>query len=127
MTGGVITAAGIVMAGTFAALAQLPDVSVAEVGIAVAVGVLLDTLLVRTVLVPAACSPSGSASGGHHGRRDQDQERPQTSPHGWRKPGSAAGQPDRPGPALPRPPFHGIPDPRSRFAGVPVDDGRHPG
>ncbi len=54
VTGGVITAAGIVMAGTFAALAQLPDVSVAEVGIAVAVGVLLDTLLVRTVLVPAS-------------------------------------------------------------------------
>jgi putative drug exporter of the RND superfamily len=52
VTGGVITAAGIVMAGTFAALAQLPDVSVAEVGIAVALGVLLDTLLVRTVLVP---------------------------------------------------------------------------
>ena len=49
-----ITAAGIVMAGTFAALAQLPDVSVAEVGIAVALGVLLDTLLVRTVLVPAS-------------------------------------------------------------------------
>jgi putative drug exporter of the RND superfamily len=53
VTGGVITAAGIVMAGTFAALAQLPYVAVAEVGIAVAVGVLLDTLLVRTVLVPA--------------------------------------------------------------------------
>ena len=49
-----ITAAGLVMAGTFAALAQLPSVPVAEVGIAVAVGVLLDTLLVRTVLVPAA-------------------------------------------------------------------------
>ena len=54
VTGGVITAAGIVMAGTFAALSQLPDVSVAEVGIAVALGVLLDTLLVRTVLVPAS-------------------------------------------------------------------------
>jgi RND superfamily putative drug exporter len=53
VTGGVITAAGIVMAGTFAALAQLPDVSVAQVGIAVALGVLLDTVLVRTVLVPA--------------------------------------------------------------------------
>jgi putative drug exporter of the RND superfamily len=54
VTGGVITAAGVVMAATFAALAQLPDVSVAQVGIAVAVGVLLDTLLVRTVLVPAS-------------------------------------------------------------------------
>jgi putative drug exporter of the RND superfamily len=54
VTGGVITAAGIVMAATFSALAQLPNVSVAEVGIAVAVGVLLDTLLVRTILVPAS-------------------------------------------------------------------------
>ena len=53
VTGGVITAAGVVMAATFAALAQLPQVSVAQVGIAVAVGVLLDTLLVRTVLVSA--------------------------------------------------------------------------
>ena len=53
MTGGVITAAGIVLAGTFAALAQLPSVSLTEVGTAVALGVLLDTLLVRTVLVPA--------------------------------------------------------------------------
>jgi len=54
VTGGVITAAGIVMAATFAALSQLPNVSVAEVGVAVALGVLLDTLLVRTVLVPAS-------------------------------------------------------------------------
>jgi RND superfamily putative drug exporter len=52
-TGGVITAAGLVLAGTFAALAQIPDVTVAEVGIAVALGVLVDTLLVRSVLVPA--------------------------------------------------------------------------
>jgi putative drug exporter of the RND superfamily len=54
VTGGVITAAGVVMAGTFAALARLPNVSVAQVGVAVALGVLLDTLLVRTVLVPAS-------------------------------------------------------------------------
>ena len=53
MTGDVITAAGIVMAGTFAALAQRPLVDITEVGTAVAIGVLLDTLLVRTVLVPA--------------------------------------------------------------------------
>jgi putative drug exporter of the RND superfamily len=54
VTGGVITAAGIVLAGTFAALIQLPSVPIAQVGVAVAVGVLLDTLLVRTVLVPAS-------------------------------------------------------------------------
>ena len=54
VTGGVITAAGIVLAGTFAALTQIPEVSITEVGTAVALGVLLDTLLVRTVLVPAS-------------------------------------------------------------------------
>jgi RND superfamily putative drug exporter len=54
VTGGVITAAGIVLAGTFAALTQIPAVNITEVGVAVALGVLLDTLVVRTVLVPAS-------------------------------------------------------------------------
>ncbi len=54
VTGGVITAAGIVMAATFSALTLIPAVAVAEVGVAVALGVLLDTFLVRTVLVPAS-------------------------------------------------------------------------
>ena len=53
VTGGVITAAGIVLAGTFAALTRIPQVNVTEVGTAVVLGVLLDTLVVRTVLVPA--------------------------------------------------------------------------
>jgi putative drug exporter of the RND superfamily len=53
VTGGVITAAGIVLAGTFAALTRIPQVNVTEVGTAVALGVLIDTLVVRTVLVPA--------------------------------------------------------------------------
>jgi putative drug exporter of the RND superfamily len=54
VTGGVITAAGVVLAATFAALVREPTVYLTEVGTAVAIGVLLDTLLVRTVLVPAA-------------------------------------------------------------------------
>jgi RND superfamily putative drug exporter len=54
VTGGVITAAGIVLAGTFAALTQISAVNITEVGVAVALGVLLDTLVVRTVLVPAS-------------------------------------------------------------------------
>ena len=45
--------AGIVLAGTFSALASLPLVAFAEVGLVIAFGVLLDTFLVRTVLVPA--------------------------------------------------------------------------
>ncbi|MEV7237138.1 MMPL family transporter [Streptomyces sp. NPDC051020] len=52
-TGGVITSAGIVLAGTFAALATLPLVFAAEIGFAVAFGVLLDTFVVRSVLVTA--------------------------------------------------------------------------
>ena len=52
-TGGVITSAGIVLAGTFAVLGSLPLIYLAEVGFAVAFGVLFDALLVRSVLVPA--------------------------------------------------------------------------
>ena len=52
-TGGVITSAGIVLAGTFAALGSLPLVAFVEIGFAVAFGVLLDTLVVRSVLVTA--------------------------------------------------------------------------
>ena len=53
VTGGVITSAGIVLAGTFAVLGALPLVFLAEIGFVVAFGVLLDTFLVRSVLVPA--------------------------------------------------------------------------
>ncbi|SDT38593.1 putative drug exporter of the RND superfamily [Jiangella sp. DSM 45060] len=52
-TGGVITSAGLVLAGTFAVLATLPVVAFAEIGITVALGVLLDTLIVRSILVTA--------------------------------------------------------------------------
>ncbi len=52
-TGGVITSAGIVLAGTFAVLGTLPLVFLAELGFAVALGVLLDTIIVRAVLVTA--------------------------------------------------------------------------
>ncbi len=53
VTGGVITSAGIVLAATFAALGVLPVVFVFQIAFAVAFGVLLDTLLVRSLLVPA--------------------------------------------------------------------------
>jgi RND superfamily putative drug exporter len=52
-TGGVITSAGILLAAVFAVLGVLPLVVLAQLGIIVGIGVLLDTLLVRTVLVPA--------------------------------------------------------------------------
>jgi RND superfamily putative drug exporter len=53
VTGGVITSAGIVLAGTFSVLAVLPLVPLTQIGITVALGVLLDTFVVRSILVPA--------------------------------------------------------------------------
>ncbi len=52
-TGGVITSAGLVLAGTFAVLATIPATFLTELGFAVAFGILLDTLIVRSVLVTA--------------------------------------------------------------------------
>ncbi|GAA2104838.1 MULTISPECIES: MMPL family transporter [Brevibacterium] len=53
VTGGVITSAGIVLAATFAALAVIPILFLAQLAFIVAFGVLLDTFVVRTLLVPA--------------------------------------------------------------------------
>lgn len=52
-TGGVITSAGIVLAGVFAALGVLPLVTLGQLGLIVGLGVLVDTLVVRTIIVPA--------------------------------------------------------------------------
>ena len=52
-TGGVITSAGLVLAATFLVLGTIPLVFLAELGLAVALGILLDTLVVRSVLVTA--------------------------------------------------------------------------
>ncbi len=59
VTGGVITSAGVVLAATFTVLGVLPLVFLAELGFAVAFGVLLDTLVVRTILVPALAHDIG--------------------------------------------------------------------
>ncbi|MFC0030532.1 MMPL family transporter [Micromonospora chaiyaphumensis] len=53
VTGGVITSAGVVLAATFGALLVLPLVPSVQMGVIVAVGILLDTLLVRSLLIPA--------------------------------------------------------------------------
>jgi RND superfamily putative drug exporter len=101
VTGGVITSAGIVLAGTFAVLGVLPLVFLTQIGFVVAFGVLLDTFLVRSVLVPALVFMTGSkvwwpsklakvgdgagGAGGHgdgangNGRLDG---RPETNGHG---------------------------------------------
>ena len=60
VTGAVITSAGIVLAGTFGALAVLPLIFLTELGFIIAFGVLLDTLIVRSVIVPALAFDLGS-------------------------------------------------------------------
>jgi RND superfamily putative drug exporter len=58
-TGGVLTSAGIILAGTFSVLAILPIVASREIGIVVAIGVLADTFLVRTILLPMLVADLG--------------------------------------------------------------------
>jgi putative drug exporter of the RND superfamily len=55
-TGGVITSAGVLLAAVFAVLGVLPAIVLTQIGVIVGIGVLLDTLLVRTIIVPALAS-----------------------------------------------------------------------
>jgi RND superfamily putative drug exporter len=72
-TGPVITSAGVILAGTFAVLMTLPVTFAFNIGFMVAVGILLDTFVVRTIMVPAAVEllsdrvwwPSTARGGGH--------------------------------------------------------------
>ncbi|MFC6234444.1 MMPL family transporter, partial [Leucobacter soli] len=61
VTGGVITSAGLVLAATFAALSVLPILFLVQIAFIVAFGVLLDTFLVRALLVPALMYDIGPA------------------------------------------------------------------
>ena len=82
VTGGVITSAGIVLAATFSVLASLPITPLFQIGTTVAVGVLLDTFIVRSVLVPALSLDIGraiwwpSALAGSSGPADDDGSAP---------------------------------------------------
>jgi RND superfamily putative drug exporter len=79
VTGGVITSAGIVLAGTFLTLAVLPLVMLTEIGVTIALGVLIDTFIVRSLLVPALVLeigdrvwlPSALAHGADERRHDR--------------------------------------------------------
>jgi RND superfamily putative drug exporter len=87
-TGGVITSAGLVLAATFAVLSVLPVTWMVELGVLVAVGVLLDTFVVRPVLVPALALDAGPATWwpsrhAHRLRQERTPDRqaaPQASP-----------------------------------------------
>jgi RND superfamily putative drug exporter len=61
VTGGVITSAGLVLASTFAALGVIPILFLAQIAFIVAFGVLVDTLVVRSLLVPAVSYDIGRA------------------------------------------------------------------
>ncbi|HLS01312.1 MAG TPA: MMPL family transporter, partial [Beutenbergiaceae bacterium] len=58
-TGAVITSAGLVLAGVFAALGVLPLVTLGQLGLIVGLGVIIDTVVVRTILVPALYAVGG--------------------------------------------------------------------
>ncbi|MFD3441183.1 MMPL family transporter [Streptomyces sp. NPDC058685] len=78
-TGAVITSAGLVLAGTFAALGTLPIVAFAEIGFAVALGVLLDTFVVRSVLVTSLFLDAGPKVWWPHPMsREEDPKEPPT-------------------------------------------------
>jgi putative drug exporter of the RND superfamily len=81
-TGPVITSAGVILAGTFAVLMTLPVTFAFNIGFMVAVGILLDTFVVRTIMVPAAVEllgdrvwwPSTARGGGHALREHAEAE-----------------------------------------------------
>jgi putative drug exporter of the RND superfamily len=81
-TGPVITSAGIILAGTFSVLMTLPVTFIFDLGFMVAVGILLDTFVVRTIMVPAIIELVGdrawwpsTASGGGHTMHETEQDR----------------------------------------------------
>jgi putative drug exporter of the RND superfamily len=85
-TGPVITSAGIILAGTFSVLMTLPVTFTFDLGFMVALGILLDTFVVRTIMVPAAVEligdkvwwPSTAMAGG--ALREETGEHPQVEP-----------------------------------------------
>ncbi|WP_435153943.1 MMPL family transporter [Micromonospora aurantiaca (nom. illeg.)] len=79
VTGGVITSAGILLAAVFAVLGVLPLITLTQIGIIVCIGVLLDTLLVRTVLVPSLAFLLGDRFW-WPGRIARDADAPATAP-----------------------------------------------
>jgi RND superfamily putative drug exporter len=83
VTGGVITSAGILLAAVFAVLGVLPLITLTQIGVIVCVGVLLDTLLVRTVLVPALAFALGDRFWwpGRPAHQTPDADMPEDRPH----------------------------------------------
>jgi RND superfamily putative drug exporter len=85
-TGGVITSAGLILAGTFAVLMTQPLNSLLQFGFAMAVGILLDTFLIRGVLVPALFHLIGPRVWLPRRTQTQDESAPQIEVAGSRQP-----------------------------------------
>ncbi|MBT2496159.1 MMPL family transporter [Microbacterium sp. ISL-59] len=83
-TGGVITSAGVVLAAVFAALGLLPLVTLGQIGLIVGIGVLVDTFVVRTLIVPALFAIVGDRMWwpGSVGRDGSRADRGADRPHG---------------------------------------------
>jgi putative drug exporter of the RND superfamily len=85
VTGPVITSAGIILAGTFSVLMTLPVTYTFDLGFMVALGILLDTFIVRTIMVPAAVEligdkiwwPSSASRGGVVRERPEAEPEPE--------------------------------------------------
>ena len=78
-TGGVITSAGIVLAATFSVLGVMPLVFMVEIGVLVALGVLIDSFIVRSILVPALTLDIGPATWWPFGYRPASQTGPSSA------------------------------------------------
>jgi RND superfamily putative drug exporter len=83
-TGGVITSAGVVLAAVFAALGLLPLVTLGQIGLIVGIGVLVDTFVVRTLVVPAIFAIVGDRMWwpGKSGADESNTDRGAQRPHG---------------------------------------------
>ncbi len=90
-TGGVLTSAGIILAGTFLILLSQPVKDLAEISIGVALGVLIDTFLVRTALVPGLTLWVGPKAGWPGPRWTKKAEAAQDRPHSATVPGDPVG------------------------------------
>src|SRR5581483_6953790 len=116
LTGGTITSAGFILAGTFAALLITPIPAVRQIGFGVGIGVLLDTFIVRTLLVPAAVMLLGRFAFWPSTAPPPNPTRPPAAPNHPSSESPPAVPPPRcPAPALSPPPQRPPPPTRQRL------------
>ncbi|WP_152346935.1 MMPL family transporter [Brevibacterium sp. CFH 10365] len=130
-TGGVITSAGIVLAGVFAALGMLPLMVLGQLGLIVGVGVLVDTIIVRTVIVPSIFGLVGNriwwpnTSITHFGRGGAAADAGSVSAEQAGDAGRAAGAGEFDGSAVDSEPTHLLAEKEHAISGFDSHHGRH--